>query len=199
MYVHYIYGTIYLITVLLTISGNGMAVFVFLTNKKMQLPYSIYVLALCFCDLLAGLFGTSLVAFTSFTGGWIYGVVGCTFHGTVMTFLGLTQISLLTALAVYRCLCVVTHKFKQKLTIKSSVSVSLLCYLYGLLWSLGPAVFGWSSFELSPLRTWCAPNWRGITIADKTYSIALMLLCFVIPVAVITVSYTFILRKVSLT
>jgi len=64
---------------------------------------------------------------------------GCVYYGFITTLLGITQISLLAAIAFDRYVIIVKPT-RFTMTSRCAVKLVLGCYCYGFLWALFPGI-----------------------------------------------------------
>lgn len=191
--VHYIFGVIYMLLNIVATTGNVVVLYVFFRSKKLHSAIYFMISALCLGDLLMSSVGLTILSIASFATYWILGDWGCIAYGTLMTFLGLMQITLLTVIAVTRYIFVVHN---NNIGPCSAKVITLLCTLYALGFSVAP-LLGWSKFVLEPIGTSCGPNWVGIEWSDVSFNMTLFFLCFLAPLSFILFSYIMIFWKVS--
>ncbi|XP_062594087.1 opsin-VA-like [Saccostrea cucullata] len=190
---HYVFGVLFTFLNVAATSGNLLVLFVFMMSSKLRSGHCFLVSALCFSDLLMSSIGLTMLTIASFSTYWVLGKMACTLYGTLMTFLGLSQITLLAVIAYTRYL-VVVHS--RKIGTISAKIIALACFAYSLCFALAP-LFGWSSFELEPIGTSCGPNWVGIALDDISFNLTLFFLCFLVPLSVILFSYTMVYKKIK--
>ncbi|XP_061185765.1 melanopsin-like [Saccostrea echinata] len=183
---HYVFGVSFVIFNVTATSGNIMVLSVFFRSDKLRSANCFLVASVCFGDLLMSSVGLTMLIISSFATHWILGETACTAYGTLMTFLGLSQITLLAAIAYTRYLLVVHNNCIKPLIAKI---IAMSSYVYALGFSLAP-VFGWSSFVVEPIGTSCGPNWVGIDLKDVSYNMTLLILCFLMPLSIILFSYS---------
>ncbi|XP_062594085.1 rhodopsin, G0-coupled-like [Saccostrea cucullata] len=184
--IHYVFGVSFLIFDVAATSGNIAVLFVFFKSDQLRSANCFLVAALCFGDLLMSSVGLTMLIISSFATHWILGEKACTAYGTLMTFLGLSQITLLAAIAYTRYLLVVHNNCIRPLIAQI---IALSSYVYALGISLAP-ILGWSVFVLEPIGTSCGPNWVGIDLEDISYNMTLLIICFLVPFSIILFSYT---------
>lgn len=189
---HYAIGTVFVLIMLISSLGNGGVLFVFTRTRNLRTPNYFLVSALCFGDFLMSTLGMPMFISSCFSTRWILGRVGCTVYGTLMTFLGLSQITLLASIAFTRYRYVVNNCSIDTLVAKIVV---ISCYLYAFIFSLAP-LFGWSRPVVEPIGTSCGPNWAGTALRDVSYNLTIFVLCFFVPLSIIIFSYSMIYLKV---
>ena len=114
----------------------------------------------------------------------------CKTSGFLVFFLSLVAIWHLTALSIER---MVTMKYpfiaRRLNTKKYCALICLLLWFLGLLWSILP-FFGWSSYEVELNSiTRCNINLSHRSITTLSYTYALLISCYMVPVGIIAISY----------
>ncbi|XP_052814067.1 parapinopsin-like [Mya arenaria] len=119
----------------------------------------------------------------------------CVYYGFATTMFGITQISLLAAIAIDRFVIIVKPRgfaFSKS----KAIAAVILCYIIGCLWAMFPAV-GWSSYQLEGIRVRCAINWRSKRVADVSFTLSALILAWMVPLFVIVVSYAGIFHRLQ--
>lgn len=191
---HYAIGVAFVLIMLISTLGNGGVMYVFIRTRNLRTPNYFLVSALCLGDFLMSTLGMPMFITSCFFTRWILGRVGCLVYGTLMTFLGLSQITLLASIAFTRYRYVVNNCSIDTLVAKIVV---IMCYLYAFIFSLAP-LFGWSRPVVEPIGTSCGPNWAGTEPRDVSYNLTIFVLCFFVPLSIITFSYFMIYLKVRI-
>ena len=189
---YYALGTIFVFIVVTATGGNGVFLYVFLKSKTLRTPNYFLVSALCLGDVLMSTLGIPMFIVANFSTHWVFGEIGCTIYGTLMTFLGFMQITLLASIACIRYFFVVKNRSFGTYAAKLIV---ISCYAYSFIFALAPQ-FGWSRFVVEPLGTSCGPNWMGNDSRDVSYNITIFVMCFFLPLTMILYSYIMIFLKV---
>lgn len=72
---HYLLGLIYIFFTFMSITGNGLVIWVFSSAKSLQTPSNIFVVNLAICDFLM-MVKTPIFIYNSFNRGFASGIVG---------------------------------------------------------------------------------------------------------------------------
>ncbi|WAR10500.1 OPSX-like protein, partial [Mya arenaria] len=139
--------------------------------------------------------GHWMIIVSSFTQAWQFKRAGCVYYGFATTMFGITQISLLAAIAIDRFVIIVKPRgfaFSKS----KAIAAVILCYIIGCLWAMFPAV-GWSSYQLEGIRVRCAINWRSKRVADVSFTLSALILAWMVPLFVIVVSYAGIFHRLQ--
>lgn len=189
---YYALGVVFVFVMVTATGGNGVFLYVFLKSKTLRTPNYFLVSALCLGDVLMSTLGIPMFIIANFSTYWIFGEIWCTIYGTLMTFSGFVQITLLASIACIRYFFVVKNESVGTYAAKLIV---ISCYAYSFIFALAPH-FGWSRFVVEPVGTSCGPNWMGNDSRDVSYNITIVVMCFFVPLTMILYSYIMIFLKV---
>ncbi|XP_033727976.1 opsin-3-like [Pecten maximus] len=174
---------------------NGLFVYVFWRQTSLKTPTNYFILALSLLDFIMSLFGLPMVAISCFGKHWVFGAKGCVYYGFIMTFVGLSIITILATISFDRYIVIVKTHLKSMISQRVAVSMIIVCLLYGLAWAIAPLV-GWSEYVLEGVSISCSVNWTSDTLNDASFSVAMLILCLLVPVGVILFCYGNIFYKV---
>ena len=181
---------------ILGLSENSFSLYVFFRTKSLWTTNNIFIAGLLLSDWSQSVFGIPLVVASSVAREWLFGHSLCVYYGFITTFLGLTQITTLTAISLDKYFVIVRKAQIAILEKKKAVVIILLCYLYGFLWALAP-VLGWSSYQLEAVNISCSIPWQSEEISDVSYCLALTVFVWILPLGAIVFSYSSICVRVS--
>ena len=175
---------------------NGAVITLFIIRKDLLTPTNVFIMTLSLCDFLIAFLGNPLAIVSSAMRRWYFGRSVCVWYGFTMTFLGLTAISLLTAISVDRYVLIV-HTMRAVTISKRTSMVSVICCgMWGFFWALMP-LLGWNGYVTEINGLACSVDWQGKTKAAVSYIILLLICCLVIPMILIGFSYVRIFMTVS--
>lgn len=194
IWVRYLYGTVYLLIWAISVAANGMLIFV-LTREKSKNAFYILLLGLCTGDFVMTAIGTSFTCLAHFFGKWMLYSPVCQIQGSIMTFLGLSQIVLLSCISFTRYLLITDPRFR----LRSLHARLIVCSSYGfcLVVALCP-ILGWSYYTHNASGMSCEPVWGSSDGTHISYNIFMLVVCFAIPLLTIAFSYIMIFIKVRL-
>ena len=81
------------------------------------------------------------------------------------------------------------HEHRKYITAANSFS-----WLIPFIWAVMP-LLGWSSYALEADGLRCSINWKGQSMADKSYIAALFIFCYVLPIGVMLFSFIAVKRE----
>lgn len=157
----------------------------FITPRLLDAP-NIFILNIVTGDLLYSVVALPMVVLSNAQGEWAFGEAGCTAYAFLTTFFGLGSMMHLAGAAYerYFTICRLYNDGETQFSQKKAMLLSAMLWFYSFFWSLMP-VLGWSSFVQEGVGTSCSVNWRSREAVDVTYTVCLILACFVLPVTVI--------------
>ncbi|XP_029654146.1 melanopsin-like, partial [Octopus sinensis] len=181
-------ATVLILFSLVAVTENGAVLFTFYICRDLITPTNLFILSLTVCDFCIALFGNPFVVVSGLARGWYFGHFGCIFYGFFMTFLGLTSISLLTAISVDRYILIVHTMRAVTIDFRAAIFSVIGCLLYALFWS-GVPLFGWNLYVQEASGLACSVQWQGSTTSDIAYIVLMLIFCLAIPLLLIGYSY----------
>lgn len=185
LWLSYFYGTIYLLISLVSVLVNGVLIFLLLRHKTRN-SFNLLLLGLCGVDFFMSLTGTFLTGMAHIVGPSLVQFPVCQIQGVIMTFSGLSQIVLLSAISFTRWMIITNSRFR----LRSSQARRILVFSYGycLVIALCP-VLGWNSYRPTMAGTSCEPVWSGGSRRDVSFNVFMIVTGFLTPLSIICVSY----------
>lgn len=194
-WLHYVYGSLLLISFLTGLITNGLVAFVFVKQNQFKTTNNILVFSLCVGGVLSSLTGTLIATVASFFKKWIFGDLMCTTYAFWMTALGIFNIVILTVAAIERFIMIVKTEWKKYFTKPISVIYVFVSAIYSIMWAFCP-VFGWNEYTLEAMDTACSITWESSDPNNLSYCMVLFCVAFVIPITIISACYIAIYSEV---
>ncbi|XP_026677615.1 melanopsin-like [Diaphorina citri] len=194
--VHFVYGTFLMIIGVAGVVGNSLVLFVFSRYRRLKGPFSAFIINLAISDLCTACLHF-MPAFSSFQNQWAFGHSGCVFYAFGVGHFGLLSIVILSVIAVERYMVLTTKPFSGtwKITECGARKVCIGAWLYVFCLTL-PPLFGWSCYIPEGFMTSCSWDYMSRTMSNRAFYLYLLMFGFILPVAVITYCYVFILHVV---
>ena len=171
---------------------NFIVCVMFFKNPELLSDASnIFILNIAVGDFTYLIVAVPLLIPSNVRGRWLFGEAGCTAEGFFTTLFGLGSMMHLAGAAYERYFTLnrlVYGTNEESFGKKNAIIFSLLLWCYSLFWSLMP-ILGWSSYVPEGIGTSCSINWRSRKANDVSFSLCLILACFVLPTAVIIYCY----------
>ncbi|KXJ27326.1 Melanopsin [Exaiptasia diaphana] len=178
--------------------GNLLTVIVFVQKRHRSKIISPYILNLAMADLFIIIFGYPVVISATLSSQKLLaGTAKCTWSAFVNGSVGIASIATLTEISYIMCRSITSIQPKIDIH-KKRIAITILgAWIYGIL-TVVPPLFGWSRFVPGTARVSCAPDWSSDTFQSLVYNIALMIMGFFLPLAIILISYYKIYRALLL-
>lgn len=184
------------IVLLLGLLENFAVLYTFARNKTIRTEDNMLIAGLAISDIGQSVLGVPFVVLAAIFQQWIFGNFMCQYYGFITTSLGLSQITLLTFIALERYFINIRHVRKCTNTKYKCRCVIVFCFLYGFAWGSGP-VFGWSSYKLEAIGIACSVSWEDRTLSSISFTVCLFIFGWFLPLILIAFGYMNIARLVS--
>ncbi|XP_043110640.1 vertebrate ancient long opsin a [Puntigrus tetrazona] len=162
--------------------------------KQLRQPLNYIIVNLSLADFLVSLSGGTISFLTNYHGYFFLGRWACVLEGFAVTFFGIVALWSLAVLAFERFFVICRPLGNIRLRGKHAALGLLFVWTFSFVWTI-PPVLGWSSYTVSKIGTTCEPNWYSGDLHDHTFIITFFVTCFILPLGVIIVCYSKLLRK----
>ena len=169
---------------------NVIVCIVYIRNPKLLDSANIFLFNISVGDFIYSIVALPVLVMSNAKGKWLFGEAGCTAYGFITTFFALGSMMNLVGASYERHLTLVKlyRNGEADFGVKKALCVSIILWLYALIWSLMP-LFGWSSYTLEGIGTSCSIEWRSDNSGDVSYALCLTTACFVLSMSVIIYCY----------
>ncbi|XP_035387538.1 vertebrate ancient long opsin a [Electrophorus electricus] len=175
----------------LSLSENFLVMFATYKFKQLRQPLNYIIVNLSLADFLVSLIGGTLSIVTNYRGYFFLGTWACVLEGFAVTFFGIVALWSLAILAFERFFVICRPWGNTRLRGKHATLGLLFVWAFSFICTI-PPVLGWSSYTVSRIGTTCEPNW---TPMIHMVIITFFITCFILPLGVIIVCYSKLLRK----
>uniref|UniRef100_A0A8C1BL86 Visual pigment-like receptor peropsin n=1 Tax=Cyprinus carpio carpio TaxID=630221 RepID=A0A8C1BL86_CYPCA len=179
----------YLITAgVVSLSSNIVVLLMFVKFRELRTATNAIIINLAVTDIGVAGIGYPMSAASDLHGSWKFGNTGCQIYAALNIFFGMASIGLLTVVAIDRYLTISRPDIGQKLT---TVSYSLLiaaAWLNAVFWASMP-IAGWAGYAPDPTGATCTINWRNNDTSFVSYTMTVITVNFIIPLAVMFYCY----------
>ncbi|XP_036402340.1 vertebrate ancient long opsin a [Megalops cyprinoides] len=186
-------GLMFIITSL-SLTENFTVMLVTFKFKQLRQPLNYIIVNLSIADFLVSLIGGTISFLTNATGYFFLGKWACVLEGFAVTFFGIVALWSLAVLAFERFFVICRPLGNVRLRGKHAALGLVFVWTFSFIWTI-PPVLGWNSYTTSKIGTTCEPNWYSGAYSDHSYIITFFFTCFILPLAVIIVSYGKLMRK----
>ncbi|XP_062851691.1 vertebrate ancient long opsin a [Trichomycterus rosablanca] len=182
------------VVTVLSLSENFLVMLVTHKFKQLRQPMNYLIVNLSLADFLMSLIGGTISVVTNYYGYFFLGSWACVLEGFAVTFFGIVALWSLAVLAFERFFVICRPLGNVRLQGKHAALGLLFVWTFSFIWTI-PPVLGWSSYTVSKIGTTCEPNWYSGDPFDHTFIITFFVTCFILPLGVIIVCYSKLLRK----
>ncbi|CAL4102269.1 unnamed protein product, partial [Meganyctiphanes norvegica] len=194
---HYLLGCIYIILGFFSFSGNGIVMYLYLTNKTLRTPANMLIFNLTFSDFCMMLSQFPWFAWNCFNGGvWSFSPFACELYAFLGAVTGLCSLWTLAFVSFDRYNVIVNGMQGTPLSSGGSLARIGFCWLYALAMAV-PPFFGWGKYIPEGILDSCSFDY--LTRDDfmiRTHGMALLVFNFMIPVFIIMLAYIMIVKAV---
>ncbi|CAH4030808.1 opsin-1-like [Pieris brassicae] len=193
---HALLGFTISVLAFISITGNGMVVYIFSTTKSLKTPSNLLVVNLAFSDFLMMAMMAPPMVVNSYNETWVFGPTACQFYACFGSLFGCVSIWTMTAIAFDRYNVIVKGIAAKPMTINSALLRILGVWLFSLAWTLAP-IFGWSRYVPEGNMTACGTDYLSKDWFSRSYIILYAIACYFLPLFLIVYSYWFIVQAVA--
>uniref|UniRef100_A0A3B3ZQD8 G-protein coupled receptors family 1 profile domain-containing protein n=1 Tax=Periophthalmus magnuspinnatus TaxID=409849 RepID=A0A3B3ZQD8_9GOBI len=193
-----IVAVVYTVFGVCSLMGNSTLLYVSYKKKHQLKPAEFFIINLAISDLGLTLSLYPMAITSSFYHRWLYGRTVCSIYAFCGMLFGLCSLTTLTLLStvcfVKVCYPLYGNRFKA---LHGRLLIGF-AWLYALVFAGSPLAH-WGEYGPEPYGTACCIDWRlsNLRPGPRSYTVALFLLCYILPCAVILASYSCILITVQ--
>ncbi|XP_066933986.1 adenosine receptor A2b-like [Clytia hemisphaerica] len=181
------------------IVSNVLAVCVILTSRSLrQYPTNLLIASLNLCDIGVILCNIPLRADQLIydNGSFCFDIHACRFFHVTDLLFHVSSISHLFVIAIERCVAVRAPFFhRYSVTSKTILKVACMTWTYSALWT-GVGMFNWENPSLETIMI-ISLDKRYCLLNNKLYHIVILIVIYLIPLILMAVMYSLILRSVT--
>nr|BAG80982.1 opsin [Triops longicaudatus] len=195
--IHYLLGMLYFFLGIAACVGNVLVLHIFGKHKNLRSPTNTLLMNLAFCDLMIfiGLYPEMLGNIFMNDGTWMWGDIACRLHAWFGLVFGFGQMQTLMYMSIDRYNVIVKGLSAQPLTYKKVTQWLAQVWIVSLFWGTAP-FFGFGNFALDGILNTCSFDYFTRDMPAMSYIVGACVSAYVIPLIVIIVCYTFIVRAV---
>ncbi|XP_023940138.1 opsin-1 [Bicyclus anynana] len=179
-----------------SITGNGMVVYIFTTTKSLKTPSNILVINLAFSDFLMMLVMSPPMVVNCYNETWVFGPLACQLYACAGSLFGCTSIWTMTMIAFDRYNVIVKGIAGKPLTINGALLRVFAIWLFSLAWTIAP-LFGWGRYVPEGNMTACGTDYFDKSWQNRSYILFYSIFCYYSPLLLICYSYFFIIQAVA--
>lgn len=193
---HGILGFVIAILGFVSVSGNGMVIYIFSGTKSLRTPSNLLVVNLAFSDFLMMCTMSPPMVINSYNETWVLGPLFCEIYGMCGSLFGCASIWTMTMIALDRYNVIVKGLSGTPLTKKTAILRILGVWVFSIGWTIAP-IFGWSRYVPEGNMTACGTDYLNKEWLSRSYILIYGVFVYFLPLFTIIYSYWFIVQAVS--
>lgn len=193
---HGILGFVIGVLGLISVSGNGMVVYIFLSTKSLRTPSNLFVINLAISDFGMMFTMSPPMVINCYYETWVLGPLFCQIYAMLGSLWGCCSIWSMTLIAFDRYNVIVKGLAGKPLTINGALLRILGIWIFSLGWTIAP-MFGWNRYVPEGNMTACGTDYFSRDFLSMSYLIMYGIWVYFFPLFLIIYSYWFIIQAVS--
>ncbi|XP_007534554.1 visual pigment-like receptor peropsin [Erinaceus europaeus] len=193
---HNIVAAYLIVAGIISALSNIVVLGIFVKYKELRTPTNAVIINLAVTDVGVSSIGYPMSAASDLHGSWKFGYAGCQIYAGLNIFFGMASIGLLTVVAVDRYLTICRPHTGRSMSANSYIAMILGAWLNGLFWALMP-ISGWAGYAPDPTGATCTINWRENDGSFVSYTMTVIAINFMVPLAVMLYCYYHVTRSMK--
>nr|ADN96759.1 long wavelength-sensitive visual pigment [Eueides vibilia] len=180
----------------ISVTGNGMVVYIFTTTKSLKTPSNILVVNLAFSDFLMMFMMAPPMVINCYNETWVFGPLACQLYACAGSLYGCVSIWTMTMIAFDRYNVIVKGIAAKPMTINGALLRVFGIWAFSLAWTVAP-LFGWGRYVPEGNMTACGTDYFDKSMSNISYIVLYSIACYYAPLLLIIYSYFFIVQAVA--
>ncbi|XP_013144448.1 PREDICTED: opsin-1 [Papilio polytes] len=180
----------------ISITGNGMVVYIFTSTKSLKTPSNLLVVNLAFSDFLMMLCMAPPMIINCYNETWVFGPFACELYACAGSLFGSVSIWTMTMIAFDRYNVIVKGIAAKPMTINGALLRIFGIWAFSLAWTIAP-IFGWNRYVPEGNMTACGTDYLSKSWLSRSYILVYSIFVYYLPLLLIIYSYFFIVQAVA--
>nr|QWV42676.1 long wavelength sensitive opsin 2 [Pempsamacra sp. CRS 2021] len=193
---HGILGFIIGVLGVISISGNGMVVYIFMSTKGLRTPSNLLVVNLAFSDFMMILFMSPPMVINCYYETWVLGPLFCDIYAMTGSLFGCGSIWTMTFIALDRYNVIVKGLSAKPLTTKTALLRIFSIWVIATGWTIAP-MLGWNRYVPEGNMSSCGTDYISKDNLSRSYIVVYSCFVYFLPLFIIIYSYFFIVQAVA--
>ncbi|TMW44031.1 hypothetical protein DOY81_010889 [Sarcophaga bullata] len=191
-----ILGVFSFVTMVVSLCGNGVVVYIFGGTKSLRTPANLLVLNLAFSDFCMMASQCPIMLINFYFETWMFGPLWCDIYAVCGSMFGCVSIWSMCMIALDRYNVIVKGVSGRPMTVKLAIMKIASIWSFATFWTFMP-LLGWSSYVPEGNLTACSIDYMTRDWNPRSYIISYSLLVYYTPLFLICYSYWFIISAVA--
>nr|AHA48184.1 long-wavelength opsin [Ctenoplusia agnata] len=180
----------------ISITGNGMVIYIFMSTKSLKTPSNLLVVNLAFSDFLMMCAMSPAMVVNCYNETWVWGPLACELYACAGSLFGCASIWTMTMIAFDRYNVIVKGIAAKPMTNNGALLRILGIWAFSLAWTLAP-FFGWNRYVPEGNMTACGTDYLSKDWFSRSYILIYSVFVYFMPLLLIIYSYFFIVQAVA--
>lgn len=180
----------------ISVTGNGMVLYIFCTTKSLRTPSNLLVVNLAFSDFLMMTCMSPTMVINCYYETWVLGPFMCELYGMLGSLFGCASIWTMTMIALDRYNVIVKGLSAKPMTNKGAMLRILGVWAFSIMWTIFP-LFGWNRYVPEGNMTACGTDYLTKDWVSRSYILVYSVWVYFAPLLTIIYSYWFIVKAVA--
>nr|CAH7716982.1 unnamed protein product [Callosobruchus chinensis] len=180
----------------ISIVGNGMVIYIFMSTKSLRTPSNLLVVNLAFSDFLMMSTMSPPMVINCYYETWVLGPFFCELYAMFGSLFGSASIWTMVFIALDRYNVIVKGLSAQPLTKKTAMLRILFIWVFSIGWTIAP-LFGWNRYVPEGNMTACGTDYLTKDPISKSYILVYAIFVYFTPLFTIIYAYFFIVQAVA--
>ncbi|TMW51483.1 hypothetical protein DOY81_003454 [Sarcophaga bullata] len=185
---HFLLAMLYIFFTIMSLTGNGLVIWVFTAAKSLRTPSNMLVINLALCDFFM-MAKTPIFIYNSFKRGFALGNLGCQIFGIVGSYTGIGA-STTNAFIAYDRFNVITRPLEGKMTHGKAICMIIFIYMYATPFVVACVTESWGRFVPEGYLTSCTFDYLTDNFDTRLFVGTIFFFSFVCPTTMIIYYYS---------
>ncbi|XP_053999653.1 rhodopsin, long-wavelength-like [Hylaeus anthracinus] len=193
---HSLLGLVIGVLGFISVSGNGMVIYIFLSTKSLRTPSNLFVVNLAISDFGMMLCMSPPMVINCYHETWVLGPVFCEVYAMLGSLFGCSSIWTMTMISFDRYNVIVKGLSGKPLTITGAILRIFGVWGFSLIWTVAP-MLGWNRYVPEGNMTACGTDYFSQDFSSVSYLVMYSIWVYFAPLFLICYSYWFIIKAVA--
>ncbi|GFG37536.1 hypothetical protein Cfor_09588 [Coptotermes formosanus] len=180
----------------ISVTGNGMVLYIFSSTKSLRTPSNLLVVNLAFSDFVMMTCMSPAMVINCYNETWVLGPLMCELYGMAGSLCGCASIWTMTMIALDRYNVIVKGLSAKPMTNKGAMLRILGIWVFSIMWTIAP-LFGWNRYVPEGNMTACGTDYLNKDWLSRSYIVVYSVWVYFLPLFIIIYSYWFIVKAVA--
>ncbi|XP_059094144.1 compound eye opsin BCRH2-like [Tigriopus californicus] len=190
-FIQHFFGILFFVLWVISVSGNGLVIFIFLKIKTLRTPSNMLVVALAFSDFIMICSLAPPLFINVFIGKyWAFGPLGCELYGFLGGVFGCASLWMIIMIGYDRYNVIVKGFNGVKTTPCIAFLMIIFSFAYSTAVCLPPLLKVWGSYKLEGLLLTCSFDYITDDWVNKSFTLFFFIGCYGLPMCFIIYFYS---------